>query len=573
MLALAAAACASNSHAYKSAHCPGRVPGRLVGTNYGGYLVPSELSAWLPTAKDKPLIIYSFGLGLDVSFDLGITSQLNALGHANVSVHQFDPTPRAIKFVGAVHKALREGATSSVQGKAHPPLAVDATAQLDAEKLAQTLSWAASEGAESRVKPQQLTLHRWGLGTGMNDESAKFYLPGDSRCVSATTMTPSAAAGCGGMKTNRYFTATLRSIETSIARLGHASVSGAPHVLKIDVEGAELSVLRALLDSALRPRMLLVYFDTIMPSHPARNISGAHSLIKQLQAAGYVQVEGDPRAAALSKRHMGLPERTFVFCGGAQPARSAPAYKAPSAASAQWPAVRSTLTITRGHANHTTLLRNGLPVWNVERHMDAKTSRVYAAHYAPFAQNNRDWTRGPAMLSQEVALIDSYLYREGTTMLEWGSGGSTLHFSKLVGRYYSIEDNAMWANRVSKQVAAQGLSSHVTVASVKPDRSRGVADGQPHTRGGDYSSYCAHVEVAAQRLGVRRFDFVLIDGRARQWCAKSVLPFVDTASRVFVHDFFSRSRYWSVFDDFYEVASVKENGAYEKGLVVLQKRP
>ena len=168
----------------------------------------------------------------------------------------------------------------------------------------------------------------------------------------------------------------------------------------------------------------------------------------------------------------------------------------------------------------------------------------------------------PAMLNQEIALILSYLH-PSATMLEWGSGGSTIFFSKHVSKYYSIEHNSEWARIVSATISSLG-QNNVQVNHVPADRKRS-ADGTKET---EFRSYCS----APNNLNEKHFDFVLIDGRARQFCAKTILGLIDASSRVFVHDFPLRARYFSVFDDFFQVGNVVENGASEKGLIVLQKR-
>ena len=43
----------------------------------------------------------------------------------------------------------------------------------------------------------------------------------------------------------------------------------------------------------------------------------------------------------------------------------------------------------------------------------------------------------PYMEDNEIKLIEYYL-NTNDTMFEWGSGGSTLWFSKFVKKYYSI---------------------------------------------------------------------------------------------------------------------------------------
>lgn len=61
------------------------INGRLYGTEYGGFYLPKTL-------KMNNSIIYSFGIGEDLSFSEAI---IEAGGH----VYAFDPTPKAIQYV------------------------------------------------------------------------------------------------------------------------------------------------------------------------------------------------------------------------------------------------------------------------------------------------------------------------------------------------------------------------------------------------------------------------------------------------------------------------------------------
>ena len=62
------------------------VPKAVLGTEYGAHCVSLE-----PLGPDS--IVYSVGLGEDISFDLALIEQTGA------QVHGFDPTPRAIAWV------------------------------------------------------------------------------------------------------------------------------------------------------------------------------------------------------------------------------------------------------------------------------------------------------------------------------------------------------------------------------------------------------------------------------------------------------------------------------------------
>jgi len=56
------------------------------GSSYGGWVVCGEL-------LDKDSIVYSFGLGADISFDLSLIKQYA------LTVHGFDPTPKSIQWL------------------------------------------------------------------------------------------------------------------------------------------------------------------------------------------------------------------------------------------------------------------------------------------------------------------------------------------------------------------------------------------------------------------------------------------------------------------------------------------
>lgn len=58
----------------------------FLGSEYGGYCI-------CPENLDKDSIVYSFGIGEDISFDLALIQRFG------LSVYAFDPTPRSIEWV------------------------------------------------------------------------------------------------------------------------------------------------------------------------------------------------------------------------------------------------------------------------------------------------------------------------------------------------------------------------------------------------------------------------------------------------------------------------------------------
>jgi hypothetical protein len=162
---------------------------------------------------------------------------------------------------------------------------------------------------------------------------------------------------------------------------------------------------------------------------------------------------------------------------------------------------------------------------------------------------------GPWMDGKEVAVIEKYL-KPSDTMLEWGSGGSTLHFSKLVSKYYAIEHNKNWYKQVKKVVP-----ENVSYMLVQEDAKR--------TRPTQYAQFETYIE-ACSTFGVK-FDKVLIDGRARPECAIYVLPHLNKGAVVFIHDYFSpkRPHYRKVEEHYDIIDEVKDT---PQTLVVLRPK-
>ena len=174
------------------------------------------------------------------------------------------------------------------------------------------------------------------------------------------------------------------------------------------------------------------------------------------------------------------------------------------------------------------------------------------------------WLDSPWMHPAEVAVVTEYL-RPGTLMLEWGAGGSTLHFSPLVGQLVSIEHDPSWYENVCAELNARKISN-VALQLVVPNAP--VPNPGP-SRFADYRDYVTAPRSLAERFGL--FDAVLIDGRCRPQCAEAVRPFLKSNAVLFFHDYYLPGRgYYHSSEKWYEViAAVRDT---PQTLAVLQVR-
>jgi FkbM family methyltransferase len=71
---------------YRLSRAKMKVPTIRLGSDYGGYIICSK-------DLTSTSIVYSFGLGEDISFDLSLIEQ------SSVHIHAFDPTPRSLAWL------------------------------------------------------------------------------------------------------------------------------------------------------------------------------------------------------------------------------------------------------------------------------------------------------------------------------------------------------------------------------------------------------------------------------------------------------------------------------------------
>lgn len=156
------------------------------------------------------------------------------------------------------------------------------------------------------------------------------------------------------------------------------------------------------------------------------------------------------------------------------------------------------------------------------------------------------------MSEEEIALIERYL-KNDFSMLEYGSGGSTLRFSPLVKKYYSIESDKEWADKVMQEnppnvnllLAQPKASEDVIQVCEREMKLREDYSWDTLFETSFYKIFDQYVNGhkyfdTSDKPSNAQFDAVLIDGRARQHCAKSIYNIIDENAVVFVHDFFPR---------------------------------
>lgn len=117
------------------------------------------------------------------------------------------------------------------------------------------------------------------------------------------------------------------------------------------------------------------------------------------------------------------------------------------------------------------------------------------------------------------------------SVLEWGSGGSTLYFSRLLpsgSRWFTLEHHPIWAERVRRKIVREHLD-HVTLVHVPTNHvhEKGSGDGTEAT----FHDYVHYPETMAMA-----FDLIIVDGRARVPCANVGWKLLEPDGLLVLHD-------------------------------------
>jgi hypothetical protein len=168
----------------------------------------------------------------------------------------------------------------------------------------------------------------------------------------------------------------------------------------------------------------------------------------------------------------------------------------------------------------------------------------------------------PWMSDDEIQKISGYL-DTNDVCFEWGSGGSTLFFSKFVKHYTSIEYDINWYNKITDCIYQNNLTN-ITYLYCPPDNDIKLPIFHEQSNPKDFISYINIID----NLSNIKYDKIFIDGRSRVACAKKALSYIDKNSIIFVHDFFDRKNYLPILEDYMIVDSVKHG----QSLAILKKK-
>ena len=137
----------------------------------------------------------------------------------------------------------------------------------------------------------------------------------------------------------------------------------------------------------------------------------------------------------------------------------------------------------------------------------------------------------PWMTYDAINFLSS-LCKPDTTVFEWGSGGSTLFFSKRCRQVISVEHDRIWSallHNKLKELSVKNVDYSEIPGEKITDWAKRNYYNPDHFISGDKNSVGLSYETyvkAIDKYPDNYFDIVVVDGRSRNSCAKRAIPHV-----------------------------------------------
>ena len=193
-------------------------------TNYSGWYIPNDISL------NSNSIIYSIGVGEDISFDLKLNDKYNC------NIILIDPTQRAIKHFNEIKTFYNE--------KNH-----NFTGNIQNDYI----------NCINNCNPNFTQFKYIDIGVWKCKDILKFYKQSNENYVSQSLIT--------NMFTDKYEEVHVNSINNIMEKQNHSHID----LLKMDIEGAEIEVLEQMLLDNIKPTYLLVEFDLYLKRKDSDN--------------------------------------------------------------------------------------------------------------------------------------------------------------------------------------------------------------------------------------------------------------------------------------------------------------
>ena len=208
-----------------------------LGTNYGGWFIPTDIEL------DKDSVVYSGGVGEDISFDILLNSKYDC------NIILIDPTKKAIKHYEEIQNYYNNNNNNNNNNNIESLKVFTGNIQNDYYKYI--------EGQTPNFN-KFLYINK---GLWNCKDELKFYKQSNENYVSQSLIE--------NMFSSNYEVVEVDTIKNIMEQNNHHKID----LLKLDIEGAEINVIEKMLDDKIYPKYLLIEFDLLLKNKDPQSLT------------------------------------------------------------------------------------------------------------------------------------------------------------------------------------------------------------------------------------------------------------------------------------------------------------
>lgn len=138
----------------------------------------------------------------------------------------------------------------------------------------------------------------------------------------------------------------------------------------------------------------------------------------------------------------------------------------------------------------------------------------------------------PFFSFEAVEWLNKFLTKD-MKVFEWGSGGSTIYFSKKVNTLISIEVSPEWHDKVSKVLKKNNITNCQYLLKIpEASDSPNYPSNKLEHKGLDFESYCKTIDEYPNGY----FDLIVVDGAVRSFCIRHAFKKIRQGGFLFLDD-------------------------------------
>lgn len=168
-------------------------------------------------------------------------------------------------------------------------------------------------------------------------------------------------------------------------------------------------------------------------------------------------------------------------------------------------------------------------------------------------------------ISRECIFVLDHILSHNAIGLEWSTGSSTIWLGYRIKSLISIENTPNWANTVRNVTYRLNLHNKISIHYISPDK---IDLCKNDSKFISSNKLCYKTYVTSNKIDNKEYDYISVDGRARNGCILRAIKLIKQNNGILVLDNSERKNYQSAINKIPKKWS-RFDYSYSNGIVTI----